>query len=45
MQAKECAGRLIFLELLFWKNARDAEVVRDEYQWRVCFFSWKLDVC
>lgn len=34
-QIKEGTGRLLFLELLFWKNARDAEFVRDDYQWRV----------
>ena len=35
LQIKEGAGRLLFLKLLFWKNARDAEFVRDDYQWRV----------
>jgi hypothetical protein len=34
-QVREGAARLLFLELLFWKNARDTEHVRDDYQWRV----------
>ena len=34
-QGREGCGALMFLELLFWKNARDSEYVRDEYLWRV----------
>ena len=26
---------MMFVELLFWKNARDCEEVRDEYRWKV----------
>ena len=26
---------MIFVELLFWKNTRDAEEVREEYGWKV----------
>ena len=26
---------MMFVELLFWKNAHDSEEVRDEYHWKV----------
>ena len=29
--AKEAAARMTFVDLLFWKHRRDAELVRDEY--------------
>lgn len=35
VQARLACGQLLFLELLFWKNARTAADVRDEYDWRV----------
>lgn len=28
---------MMFIELMFWKNASVAESVRDEYSWRVSF--------
>jgi len=29
---------MMFIELMFWKNASVAEAVRDEYNWRVSLF-------
>ena len=31
---------MTFVELLFWKNTRDAEEVREEYGWKVHIFCW-----
>jgi hypothetical protein len=25
---------MMFWEVLFWKNARDAELLRDDYRWK-----------
>lgn len=32
---KEGMSALLFIEMLFWKNAHDSGEVRDEYRWRV----------
>ena len=32
--AKQALARITFVDLLFWKNRRDAEIVRDEYGWQ-----------
>ena len=32
--AKESLARITFVDLLFWKNRKDAEMVRDEYGWQ-----------
>ena len=32
---KESLSALLFIEMLFWKNAHDSGEVRDEYRWRV----------
>ncbi len=32
---------MMFVELLFWKNAHDSEEVRDEYHWKVLCCSLK----
>ena len=29
----------MFWEVLFWKNARDAELLRDDYRWKVRIWS------
>ena len=34
---RQKASAMMFIELMFWKNASVAESVRDEYNWRV---SW-----
>jgi len=34
-QALKGCSDLMFLELLFWKNAREAESLRNNYQWQV----------
>ena len=34
-QALKGCSDLMFLELLFWKNAREAESLRNNYQWKV----------
>jgi hypothetical protein len=31
--AKESLARITFVDLLFWKNRKDAEMLRDEYGW------------
>ena len=28
---------MMFVELLFWKNQKESEEVRDEYNWRVSY--------
>lgn len=33
-KAKQACGQLLFLELLFWKNAKISSEIRDEYNWR-----------
>lgn len=33
-QALKGCSDLMFLELLFWKNAREAESLRNNYQWK-----------
>jgi hypothetical protein len=42
-KAKANVASMMFVELLFWKNQKEAEDVREEYNWRVRFFllSWK----
>lgn len=32
---KESLSALLFIEMLFWKNAHDSGEVREEYRWRV----------
>lgn len=32
---KKGLASMMFVELLFWKNARDCEEVREEYGWKV----------
>lgn len=32
---KEGMSALLFIEMLFWKNAHDSGEVRDEYRWKV----------
>ena len=34
---RQKASAMMFIELMFWKNASVAESVRDEYNWRVSF--------
>ena len=34
-QVRQKAAAMMFIELMFWKNAPVAESVRDEYKWRV----------
>ncbi len=31
---------MMFVELLFWKNAHDSEEVRNEYNWKVTLAPW-----
>lgn len=33
---------MMFIELMFWKNASVAESVRDDYNWRVRCFCCKV---
>ncbi|KAK9830387.1 hypothetical protein WJX72_011470 [[Myrmecia] bisecta] len=33
-KVKEGASSMMFIELMFWKNAKDSEQVRDEYNWK-----------
>ena len=33
-QARKGCSDLMFLELLFWKNTREAESLRNNYQWK-----------
>ena len=45
-QVRQKAAAMMFIELMFWKNASVAESVRDEYNWRVspcCAASHSLD--
>ena len=35
MQVRQKASAMMFIELMFWKNASVAESVRDEYNWQV----------
>ena len=35
---KESLSALLFIEMLFWKNANDSGEVRDEYRWRVSIY-------
>ena len=32
---REGVAALLFVEMLFWKSARDTEAVRDQYNWQV----------
>ena len=32
---REGVAALLFVEMLFWKTARDTEAVRDQYNWQV----------
>lgn len=32
---KEGMSALLFIEMLFWKNAHDSAEVSDEYRWKV----------
>ena len=32
---RESLSAILFIEMLFWKNAHDSGEVRDEYRWRV----------
>lgn len=34
---RQKASAMMFIELMFWKNASVAESVRDGYNWRVSF--------
>ncbi len=38
---KESLSALLFIEMLFWKNAHDSGEVRDEYRWRVGILPFK----
>ncbi|KAK9842310.1 hypothetical protein WJX81_005935 [Elliptochloris bilobata] len=33
-RVREGVAALLFVEMLFWKNARDTEAVRDQYHWQ-----------
>ena len=49
VQVQRKSAAMMFIELMFWKNAMVAEQVRDEYNWRVmltCCFAkcHELDV-
>ena len=35
VQAQEGLSCMMFVELLFWKNSREAMDVRNEYHWKV----------
>ena len=43
VQAKKGCADLMFLEVLFWKNTRDAESLRNNYQWKAR--SWPFYQC
>lgn len=34
-RVREGVAALLFVEMLFWKSARDTEAVRDQYNWQV----------
>ncbi len=38
LQVRQKSSAMMFIELMFWKNASVAEAVRDEYNWRVSLF-------
>lgn len=35
-RVREGVAALLFVEVLFWKNSRDTEAVREHYHWQVC---------